>query len=136
MQYQPDDFKACPIPLAVDGTAVSDPGMTIVADAPSSPRSRLLLIGLIVGSLMAILAILPAFVMATMSVMVVASGTNPLIWTFLVFSFGLPIVTLLGPILAWIAFALRRERLSWVLLLSPIPWVGITVGLLALAPGG
>ncbi len=103
---------------------------------PGSPRSRLLLIGLIVGSVLALLAILPAFIVSTMSVMVAASGTNPLIYAFILFSFGLPIVTLLGPILAWIAFAMRRERTSWALLLSPVLWAGITFGLLAVAPGG
>lgn len=110
--------------------------MIDAVDTPNLPRSRLLLIGLIVGSLVALLAILPAFIVSTMSVMVAASGTNPLIYTFILFSFGLPIVTLLGPILAWIAFAMRRERTSWALLLSPILWAGITFGLLALAPGG
>ncbi|MEQ7154429.1 hypothetical protein [Brevundimonas aurifodinae] len=136
MQDHGGDFKARRIGLAADQTPVSDCRMIDAADTHNLPRSRLLLIGLIVGSLVALLAILPAFIVSTMSVMVAASGTNPLIYTFILFSFGLPIVTLLGPILAWIAFAMRRERTSWALLLSPILWAGITFGLLALAPGG
>lgn len=136
MQDHGGDFKGRRIGLAADQTPVSDCRMIDAVDTPNLPRSRLLLIGLIVGSLVALLAILPAFIVSTMSVMVAASGTNPLIYTFILFSFGLPIVTLLGPILAWIAFAMRRERTSWALLLSPILWAGITFGLLALAPGG
>ena len=93
--------------------------MTNAAASPKSPRSRLLLIALIVGTIVAIIAIVPALAVATMSVMVVAAGTNPVIYTFLVFAFGMPVVVVLGPILAWIAFGLRRERTSWALLISP-----------------
>lgn len=115
---------------------MSDHAMTNAAASPKSPRSRLLLIALIVGTIVAIVAIVPALAMATMSVMVVAAGTNPVIYTFLVFAFGMPVVVVLGPVLAWIAFGLRRERTSWVLLISPAVWACVTVGLLAVAPGG
>ncbi|WP_029416333.1 hypothetical protein [Brevundimonas bacteroides] len=100
------------------------------------PRSRLLLIGLIVGTIVAFLAILPAFVMATMSVMVAASGSDPLIFNFLIFAWGLPVVVVLGPVGAWIAYALRRERTAWVLLLLPATWAACMFALLAVAPGG
>lgn len=130
------DFKACLASLAVEGTPVSDRSMTNADAAVKPPRSRLLLIGLVIGTIVAFLAILPAFVMATMSVMVAASGSNPMVAAFLILSFGLPVVVVLGPALAWLAYALRRERLSWGLLLSPAIWAAAMFGLLAILPGG
>ncbi len=100
------------------------------------PRSRLLLIGLIVGTIAAALAILPVFVMATMSVMVAASGSSPLIFTFLTFAWSLPFVVVVGPVGAWVAYALRRERTAWVLLFWPAVWAAIMFGILFLVPDG
>ncbi len=136
MPDHPGDFKACLASLAVQGTAVSDRSMTHPGAAMKPPRSRLLLIGLIVGTIVALLAILPVFVMATMSVMVAASGSSPLIFTFLTFAWSLPVVVVVGPVGAWIAYALRRERTAWVLLLWPAVWAAIMFGILFLVPNG
>ncbi len=110
--------------------------MMHVGATAKPPRSRLLLIGLIVGTIVALLAILPVFVMATMSVMVAASGSSPLIFTFLTFAWSLPVVVVVGPAGAWIAYALRRERMAWVLLLWPAVWAAIMFGILFLVPDG
>ena len=133
MPDHPGDFKACRADLAFDGTAVSDLRMETLPATPATPRSRLQLVGLIVGTVVAVLAVLPSFVMATMSVMVAASGSSPLIAAFMALAFGLPVVVTLGPILAWVAFALRRERLSWALLILPAVWAAAMFGLLFLA---
>lgn len=136
MPDHPGDFKACLASLVVQGTTVSDRPMTHANAAVKPPRSRLLLIGLIIGTIVAVLAILPVFVMATMSVMVAASGSNPLIFTFLIFAWGLPVVVVVGPVGAWIAYVLRRERTAWTLLLSPAIWAACMFALLAAAPSG
>lgn len=110
--------------------------MTGSASPTKPPRSRLLLIGLLVGTVVAVLAVLPSFVLATMSVMVAAAGTNGWVAAYLVLAFGLPVVVILGPALAWIAYLLRRERIAWGLLISPAIWAGCAFALLALMPGG
>ncbi len=102
---------------------------------PPAERSKTLRLWLIIGSVVAALAVFPAVVMGMMSVMASDSGTtiwiNILIWSSLTF----PIAILAAPVLAWIAWAFRRERLSWILLFSPFAWAALILFILIVGPG-
>lgn len=92
-------------------------------DAPPPPRSKTLRLWLIIGSIVAVLAIIPAGMMGMMSVMASDAGVNTMIYVFIWTMLTFPLAIVLGPVLAWIAYALRRERLSWGLLFAPFAWV-------------
>ena len=104
-------------------------------DAPRPPRSKTLRLWLIIGSVVAVLAIVPAAMMGMMSVMATDSGVNTMIWVFIGTMMTFPVAILLGPILAWIAYAFRRERLSWILLFAPFAWVVAMIVIFSLGFG-
>lgn len=86
-------------------------------------RSRALLIVLIIGSVLSLLTILPVAMMAMMSPMASDSGVNAGVWTFIIVAMTFPLALIIGPLGGWIAFAARRERIAWALILSPLAWV-------------
>lgn len=104
-------------------------------DAASQPRSPTLRLWLIIGSIVAVLAVFPAIFMGMMSVMASDAGTNGWIEAFILTSLTFPIAIIVGPVLAWIAYGLRRERLSWILLFSPFAWAVAIVFIMAIGPG-
>lgn len=98
------------------------------------PRSRTLRLWLIIGSILSALGIVPAAIMGMMSVMASDAGTNAHIEAFIIASLTFPVAMALGPILAWIAYGLRQEKLSWFLLFAPLAWPVVIVALLIGAP--
>ncbi len=92
-------------------------------DHQPRPRSRRLRLWLIIGSVVAALAVLPAAFMGMMSPMASDAGVNATIYTFIFVMLTFPLALLICPIGAWIAYGLRQERISWVLLFLPWLWV-------------
>ena len=104
-------------------------------DAPLPPRSKTLRLWLIIGSVAAVLAIIPAAMMGMMSVMASDAGANAMIHVFIFTMLTFPVVMVLGPVLAWVAYAIRRERTSWILLFSPFAWVVAIIVIMSLGLG-
>lgn len=102
---------------------------------PPPPRSKTLRLWLIIGSVVAVLAVIPAALMGMMSVMASDSGVNGWVYAFIYTSLTFPIAVVLGPVLAWIAYAFRKERLAWVLLFLPLAWPAVIVVLMIVGPG-
>lgn len=86
-------------------------------------RSNTLRLWLIIGTVVAALAVVPAAIMGMMSVMASDAGVNTMIHVFMWTMLTFPVAIVMGPVLAWVAYGLRRERLSWILLFSPFAWV-------------
>ncbi|MFC5343829.1 hypothetical protein ACETK8_11380 [Brevundimonas staleyi] len=102
--------------------------------APHPPRSKTLRLWLIIGSVAAVLGIVPIAIMGMMSVMASDAGTNAWINAFMFMSLTFPVAVIVGPVLAWIAYALRRERLSWILLFAPLAWPVLIVAIMIVGP--
>ena len=106
-------------------------------DAPRPPRSKPLLIWLIIGTIAAVLGIIPAAMMGMMSVMATDSGdAGPGIYAFIWTAMTFPIAIVVGPVVAWIAWFFRRDLLAWIFLFAPLAWAVVLVLILISAPGG
>lgn len=81
----------------------------------SKPRSKGLLIWLIVSQVLAVASLLIWLVMAGMSVMAFDSGETPQAWAFVITIWAYPIFPIAMAIGAWIAYARRRNVLSAIL---------------------
>ena len=104
-------------------------------DVPRPPRSKTLRLWLILGSVAAVLGIIPIAVFGMMSVMATDAGVTPWVSAFVWTSLTFPVAVIAGPILAWIAYALRRERLSWILLFVPLAWPVAITAIMIVGPG-
>lgn len=93
-----------------------------VAEA-KPPRSRKVMWWLIIDTILSALAIVPIGIMGMMSVMASDAGVNDAIMAFIFVGLTFPIAVALSPILAWIAWFLRHERLAVILSLIPALWV-------------
>jgi hypothetical protein len=102
---------------------------------PPASRSKTLRLWLIIGSVVAVLAVFPAVFMGMMSVMASDAGANAWIEAFIFTSLTFPIAIVAGPVLAWVAYAFRRERLSWILLFSPFAWLVAIIFIMIVGPG-
>ena len=102
---------------------------------PPASRSKTLRLWLIIGSVVAVLAVFPAVFMGMMSVMASDAGVTPWVSAFIYTSLTFPIVIIAGPVLGWVAYALRRERLSWILLFSPFAWLVAIIFIMIVGPG-
>lgn len=102
---------------------------------PPASRSKTLRLWLIIGSVAAVLAVVPAAIMGMMSVMATDAGVTPWVSAFIWTSLTFPVAIVVGPVLAWIAYALRRERLSWILLFAPCVWPILIVAIMIVGPG-
>lgn len=109
--------------------------MTPIDPALPRPRSPTLKLWLIIGSVVAGLAIFPAVFMGMMSVMASDAGVNTMIYVFMFTMLTFPLAIVAGPVLAWIAYAIRLERLSWILLFSPFAWVVALIVIFSLGFG-
>ena len=96
---------------------------SIASPSTRPPRSHRLRLWLMIGSVVAALAVLPAVAMAVMSPMASDAGVNTVIWSFIWVMLTFPLAIVLGPGLGWVAYGLRRESLAWALLFSPFLWV-------------
>ncbi len=108
---------------------------SIASSAAGPPRSRRLQLWLIIGSVVAVLAIVPATFMGALSVMASDAGVNAVIWIFIWTMLTLPLAIILGPLGGWIAYGLRRERVAWILLFAPFAWVAVLIVILSLGFG-
>lgn len=102
---------------------------------PPAPRSKTLRLWLIIGSVVAVLGVFSAVFMGMMSVMASDAGTNGWIEAFIYTSLTFPIAIVAAPVLAWVAYGFRRERLSWILLFSPFAWLVAILFILIVGPG-
>jgi hypothetical protein len=87
------------------------------------PRSRGLMWWLIVDTVLSVLAVVPAGIAGMMTVMASDAGTSGMIMAFIWTGLTFPIAVALSPILAWTAFALRRERTALIVSLAPVLWL-------------
>ena len=84
--------------------------------------------GLIAGTLVSLLLLPLALMWAGFSVMASDAGVTPAVETFILLSFLIPACFVLGPILAWVGWFLRRYKLAIALLFLPlIPFVASIV---------
>lgn len=104
-------------------------------EVPRPPRSKTLRLWLIIGSVVAAVAIIPVAIMGMMSVMASDAGTNAWINAFMLTSLTFPVAVVVGPVLGWIFYGLRQERLSWMLLFSPFVWPVVIIALMILGSG-
>lgn len=108
----------------------------IEIDALPPPRSRTLRLWLIIGTVVAVLAILPAAMMGMFSVMASDAGVTPMINAYIFTAVTFPLAIVVGPVAAWVAFWLRKERAAWILLFSPFAWVVAIITLFVMASNG
>ena len=88
------------------------------------PRNKSVMWGLIVGTIISLLLLPLALMWAAFSVMATDAGPNPAAETFMMLSFCMPLAFVVGPIVAWVAWFLRRNRLAVAALFLPvIPFV-------------
>jgi hypothetical protein len=109
--------------------------MTPDTPAVRPARSKTLRLWLIIGSVVAAVSVIPAALMGMMSVMASDAGVNTMIYVFIYTMLSFPVAIVLGPVLAWIAYAIRRERASWILLFSPFAWVLVLIVIFSLGLG-
>ena len=88
--------------------------MTQVTAQPKRRRTGLL-IWLIVSQLLAIGSLWFWVVFAGLSVMAFDEGSSPLAWAIVIAAWAYPLFPLTMAISAWLAFALRKNRLAAVL---------------------
>ncbi|WP_156367800.1 hypothetical protein [Brevundimonas sp. Leaf363] len=94
----------------------------------AAPRSRQVMLGLVAGTVISLLLLPLALMWAAFSVMASDAGMTPAIETFITLSFCIPLAFVVGPILAWAAWFLRRYTLAVAALFLPlIPFVAAIV---------
>jgi hypothetical protein len=79
------------------------------------PRSKPVLIWLIVSQLLALASLVLWLLVAGLSVMAFDSGVTREAWTFVIAVWSYPLFPLLLAIAAWIAYARRAYRLAAIL---------------------
>lgn len=87
--------------------------MTEVTEKPK--RSIVTLIWLIVPQLLALATLLFWVLVAGLSVMAFDEGSSPEAWTIVIAVWAYPLFPLVMAIGAWVAFALRKNRLAAIL---------------------
>jgi len=88
----------------------------------SDQRDKGLFWCLVVGSILYLLALPVAVVVAMMSPMASDSGLTTGAQLFIFTAMTFPVAIVLGPILAWIAYVSGWNRTGWALLLLPVAW--------------
>lgn len=101
----------------------------------AQPRSRNLRLWLIVDTVLSILTIVPIAIFGMMSVMASDAGVNTAITTYIWISLSFPVAVAVAPILAWVAFALRRERTALIVSLLPALWMIAIIGMFIIGFG-
>ncbi|RZJ86584.1 MAG: hypothetical protein EON88_24390 [Brevundimonas sp.] len=87
-------------------------------------RSRSVMWGVVAGTVISLLLLPLALMWAAFSVMASDAGMTPAVQTFMLVSFCIPLSFVIGPILAWAAWFMRRNRLAvGVLFLPMVPLV-------------
>jgi len=95
-----------------------------------SPRSKPVMWGLVAGTVISLLLLPLALMWAAFSVMASDAGVTPAVEAFILLSFCIPLAFVVGPILAWATWILRRNRLAVAALFLPtIPFVASIVAM-------
>ncbi|MEQ7154485.1 hypothetical protein [Brevundimonas aurifodinae] len=102
-----------------------------LTESPRPARSRLLLVVLVIETVAAVLAVLPALGMAVMSPMAVAQGNILWVSAFVIVAVTFPLVIVGGPVLGWMAWGERRDRRAWTAVAAPFAWLGLFAALFA-----
>jgi hypothetical protein len=107
-----------------------------MTDDAATPRSRLLKPVLVLVSVLAGLALLPAGLAGMMSPMMADSGTSPAVIAFIIIMMSLPLALIILPVLAWISYLRRRDRMAWLFMALLLIWpAGLFVVSMALDSG-
>ncbi len=106
-----------------------------MTDAPGSaepPRSALLKALLIAGSALSLIGIPLALFWGLMSGMSTTTTRDAgFASAYVLVNLTLPLAMLLCLIAAWTAFALRRERVAWIVMFLPLAWIVVSVAMMA-----
>ena len=97
-----------------------------------SPRSRGVLIYLIVATILFGLSLIPAAMGVLMSPMVFDAGESREAWSMAIIIWAYPVLVILGLLLAWILYASRSYRTAILCSLLPLLDVAAVVVLLIL----
>lgn len=96
------------------------------------PRSALLKALLIADSALSLIGIPLALFWGLMSGMSTTTTDNTAFANvYALINLTLPVAMLACLIGAWIAFALRRERTAWIVMVLPLAWVIVSLGMIA-----
>jgi len=99
------------------------------------PRSALLKALLIADSVVSLIGIPLALFWGLMSGMSTTTTDNAAFANaYVLVNLTLPLALLACLIGAWTAWAMRRERVAWVVMLLPLAWVAVSVGMMASWP--
>jgi hypothetical protein len=104
-------------------------------DQRPSPRNPALKVFLILDSLFTLVAAPLALFWGVMSVMASTTTTNTG-WAdiYALVNLTLPVAMVLCLGGGWLAFALRRERVAWVVMFLPILWLVVSIAMMAAWP--
>lgn len=110
----------------------------MTASAPAEirpPRSAVLKVFLILDSLFTLVAAPLALFWGMMSVMA-STTTQNAAWAnaYALVNLTLPVAMVVCLVAAWVAFAMRRERIAWVVMVLPVAWLVVSVWMMATAP--
>jgi hypothetical protein len=99
------------------------------------PRSTLLKALLIADSLVSLIGAPLALFWGLMSGMSTTTTDNTAFANaYVLVNLTLPVALVVCLIGAWSAFALRRERIAWVMMFLPLAWVLVSLGMMASWP--
>lgn len=109
--------------------------MTEATLPATTSRSALLKALLIADSALSLIGIPLALFWGLMSGMSTTTTTNAAFANaYVLVNLTLPLAMLLCLIGAWTAFALRRERIAWIVMVLPLAWVVVSLAMLASWP--
>ena len=95
-------------------------------------RNRRLRLWLILGTVVAAASVVPALFVG-LPMMPSSIEFNARIWTAFLMTTTFPLALVLCPVGAWIAWALRWEKVSWTLLFLPLVWVFVVIALVVIS---
>lgn len=96
------------------------------------PRSALLKALLIADSALSLMGIPLALFWGLMSGMATTTTRHAdFANAYVLVNLTLPVALLVCLIAAWTAFALRRERIAWIVMFLPLAWIAVSVGMMA-----
>jgi len=109
--------------------------MTEAPRSPGPPRSALLKALLIADTVVSLIGIPLALFWGLMSGMSTTTTDNAgFANVYVLVNLTLPLALLVCLIAAWTAFALRRERIAWVVMFLPLAWVVVSLVMMASWP--
>lgn len=99
------------------------------------PRSQALKVFLILDSLFTVVAAPLALFWGVMSVMASTTTTNTA-WAdaYALVNLTLPVAMVVCLASAWIAFAVRGERIAWLIMFAPVLWLVASIIMMATWP--